>query len=233
MSASCWTRRVTARSTSAQGHRIVPRLRARGARETHEHEHTARGAARREDSTHDWRISPGTVQRRSNPARMSVAMSFAIAPRRAPGRPCAPRPRVARRPARHRDAGGGVRQAARRPVRVPARVRSGRRRDVGALHLHGRIAALGVEARRTASCRTGRRTAAGTTTAARPIRSPTSRRCCSAAEPVDAPEIGEFWSGAVGYFGYDVARVIERLPDAAGARRRTCPTRCSSSPTRS
>jgi anthranilate synthase component 1 len=33
-----------------------------------------------------------------------------------------------------------------------------------------------------------------------------------AADPVDAPEIGEFWSGAVGYFGYDVARLIERLP---------------------
>jgi anthranilate synthase component 1 len=33
-----------------------------------------------------------------------------------------------------------------------------------------------------------------------------------AVEPVDAPEIGEFWSGAVGYFGYDVARLIERLP---------------------
>jgi len=32
------------------------------------------------------------------------------------------------------------------------------------------------------------------------------------AAPVDTPEIGEFWSGAVGYFGYDVARVIERLP---------------------
>ncbi len=32
------------------------------------------------------------------------------------------------------------------------------------------------------------------------------------AEPVDAPEIGEFWTGAVGYFGYDVARIIERLP---------------------
>jgi anthranilate synthase component 1 len=31
-------------------------------------------------------------------------------------------------------------------------------------------------------------------------------------EPVAAPEIGEFWSGAVGYFGYDVARFIERLP---------------------
>jgi anthranilate synthase component 1 len=32
------------------------------------------------------------------------------------------------------------------------------------------------------------------------------------AEPIDLPEIGEFWSGAVGYFGYDVARIIERLP---------------------
>jgi anthranilate synthase component 1 len=31
-------------------------------------------------------------------------------------------------------------------------------------------------------------------------------------EPVSVPEIGEFWSGAVGYFGYDVARIIERLP---------------------
>jgi len=31
-------------------------------------------------------------------------------------------------------------------------------------------------------------------------------------EPLDVPEIGEFWSGAVGFFGYDVARVIERLP---------------------
>src|SRR5512143_2152815 len=31
-------------------------------------------------------------------------------------------------------------------------------------------------------------------------------------EPVEVPEIGDFWSGAVGYFGYDVARVIERLP---------------------
>jgi anthranilate synthase component 1 len=31
-------------------------------------------------------------------------------------------------------------------------------------------------------------------------------------DPVDVPEIGEFWSGAVGFFGYDVARVIERLP---------------------
>ena len=30
--------------------------------------------------------------------------------------------------------------------------------------------------------------------------------------PMPTPEIGEFWSGAVGYFGYDVARLIERLP---------------------
>ena len=32
-------------------------------------------------------------------------------------------------------------------------------------------------------------------------------------EPVDVPELGAFWNGAVGYFGYDVARLIERLPD--------------------
>ena len=31
-------------------------------------------------------------------------------------------------------------------------------------------------------------------------------------EPVDAPELGAFWSGAVGYFGFDVARLIEDLP---------------------
>jgi anthranilate synthase component 1 len=33
-------------------------------------------------------------------------------------------------------------------------------------------------------------------------------------EPADAPELGAFWSGAVGYFGYDVVRLIERLPNA-------------------
>ncbi len=32
--------------------------------------------------------------------------------------------------------------------------------------------------------------------------------------PVDMPELGPFWSGAVGYFTYDVVRHIERLPDA-------------------
>jgi anthranilate synthase component 1 len=31
-------------------------------------------------------------------------------------------------------------------------------------------------------------------------------------EPVSVPELGEFWSGAVGFFGYDVVRYIERLP---------------------
>ncbi|MGH7663411.1 MAG: anthranilate synthase component I family protein [Gemmatimonadaceae bacterium] len=30
--------------------------------------------------------------------------------------------------------------------------------------------------------------------------------------PVDVPELGAFWSGAVGFFGYDVVRFIERLP---------------------
>jgi anthranilate synthase component 1 len=32
-------------------------------------------------------------------------------------------------------------------------------------------------------------------------------------QPVKVPELGEFWSGAVGFFGYDVVRYIERLPN--------------------
>ena len=32
--------------------------------------------------------------------------------------------------------------------------------------------------------------------------------------PADAPALGPFWAGAVGYFAYDVARYVERLPDA-------------------
>jgi anthranilate synthase component 1 len=31
--------------------------------------------------------------------------------------------------------------------------------------------------------------------------------------PVELPELGPFWGGAVGYFAYDVVRHIERLPD--------------------
>jgi len=33
-------------------------------------------------------------------------------------------------------------------------------------------------------------------------------------EPAHVPELGAFWSGAVGYFGYDVVRLLERLPHA-------------------
>ncbi|HEY8795663.1 MAG TPA: chorismate-binding protein, partial [Gemmatimonadaceae bacterium] len=33
-------------------------------------------------------------------------------------------------------------------------------------------------------------------------------------EPVDVPELGAFWSGGVGFFSYDIARHIERLPNA-------------------
>jgi anthranilate synthase component 1 len=32
--------------------------------------------------------------------------------------------------------------------------------------------------------------------------------------PADVPELGAFWGGAVGYFSYDVVRLIERLPNA-------------------
>jgi anthranilate synthase component 1 len=33
-----------------------------------------------------------------------------------------------------------------------------------------------------------------------------------ASVPVEVPELGEFWSGAVGFFSYDIVRLIERLP---------------------
>jgi anthranilate synthase component 1 len=33
-------------------------------------------------------------------------------------------------------------------------------------------------------------------------------------DPADVPELGAFWGGAVGFFGYDVARLIEKLPHA-------------------
>ncbi len=35
----------------------------------------------------------------------------------------------------------------------------------------------------------------------------------SARHPVEAAELGPFWNGAVGFFGYDIARLIESLPD--------------------
>ncbi|HVZ76663.1 MAG TPA: chorismate-binding protein [Gemmatimonadaceae bacterium] len=38
--------------------------------------------------------------------------------------------------------------------------------------------------------------------------------CTTQFPPVDAPELEAFWAGAVGYFGYDVVRTIERLPNA-------------------
>jgi anthranilate synthase component I len=33
-----------------------------------------------------------------------------------------------------------------------------------------------------------------------------------AAKPAHAPEVGQFWGGVVGFFSYDVVRVIEELP---------------------
>jgi anthranilate synthase component 1 len=40
----------------------------------------------------------------------------------------------------------------------------------------------------------------------------------SSPQPVDVPELGAFWTGAVGYFGYDIVRLIERLPHGKPAR---------------
>jgi anthranilate synthase component 1 len=38
------------------------------------------------------------------------------------------------------------------------------------------------------------------------------RQRLTALPPISAPELGPFWTGAVGYFGYDVVRHIEALP---------------------
>ena len=38
-------------------------------------------------------------------------------------------------------------------------------------------------------------------------------RIISSATLANVPELGRFWSGAVGYFGYDIVRLIERLPN--------------------
>jgi anthranilate synthase component I len=35
--------------------------------------------------------------------------------------------------------------------------------------------------------------------------------------PADVPELGQFWGGVVGYFSYDVVRLIEELPDRPAA----------------
>src|SRR6476661_7000163 len=40
----------------------------------------------------------------------------------------------------------------------------------------------------------------------------------AAATPLDVPELGAFWTGAVGFFGYDIVRLIERLPNRKVAR---------------
>ena len=40
------------------------------------------------------------------------------------------------------------------------------------------------------------------------------RALIDAYPPSDVPELGAFWSGAVGYFSYDVVRLIEKLPHA-------------------
>ncbi|MDP9204576.1 MAG: anthranilate synthase component I [Gemmatimonadota bacterium] len=38
-----------------------------------------------------------------------------------------------------------------------------------------------------------------------------------AAKPATVPELGDFWGGAVGYFSYDVVRLIEKLPNRPAA----------------
>jgi len=43
------------------------------------------------------------------------------------------------------------------------------------------------------------------------------------AKPAVVPELGDFWGGAVGYFSYDVVRLIERLPNRPAGGLETTP----------
>ena len=163
-------------------------------------------------------------------SRDDVAQEFRERAERVAAAPAA-RPGVARRAARRRDAGRRVCQASSRAVRVSARVGAGRRRDVGALHLHGHRAARGVEARR----RRGAGLDAGPRLAQRTSPGRSARRSRSAAHGLPSR------SSAGG------RRVLERRGRLFRLRRRAthratsrlrrraasmCPTRCSSSPTR-
>ena len=103
-------------------------------------------------------------------------------------------------------------------VRLPARVRAGRRRDLVALHLPRHRAAGSVAAARRRGRRLAARDAAGTARADRPIRSPIWARGCEQYEPVDVPELGAFWSGAVGYLRLR-RRAAHRATAASAAAR--------------
>ena len=44
-----------------------------------------------------------------------------------------------------------------------------------------------------------------------------------AAKPAAVAELGDFWGGAVGYFSYDIVRLIEKLPERPASDRTTTP----------
>src|SRR6185437_10310549 len=60
--------------------RIIPCLRGGRPRETHDNEQPARGAARREESTHDGRISRAVVSRATRPMSVEEFRARARAP---------------------------------------------------------------------------------------------------------------------------------------------------------
>ena len=184
--------------------RVVPLLRLRRDRHGgHEHAtcHRERAGRRREQRTHGRKIVARSGRGNGN-ARSGLEGHSA----------------------RRRHAGVRVRAAAQRApgagrpgVRVPARVRAGRRRHVGALHIPRHRAARRVEARRTGSCRTGARRADGTATGRRRIRS----RTCAPSSPHSSRSTrrSSARSGAArsAIFSYDAVRYIESLPHAPPA----------------
>ena len=121
---------------------------------------------------------------------------------------------------RLRDPGQRVPEAARRRAGVPARV--GRARAPGALLDDRRPPAGGDPGRRR---RPGgdRRRRGGARRSTPPTPSARWRTPSTRVGMAPPPEPLAFWGGAVGYFGYDLVRTVERLPDAAARRPRRLP----------
>ena len=75
-----------------------------------------------------------------------------------------------------------------------------------------------VETRSTESSRTGPKRSVGIV--ARTPDDPLADLAVlvEGATPADVPELGAFWGGVVGYFSYDIVRLIEKLPNTTRGR---------------
>src|SRR5439155_6213936 len=199
---------------------LVPRLGAGRSSQGHQCQETERAAARREDRIHDWRISSGDRTRatRTRPREQNAAMTFDEFGRRAR----TGSPTRARLVPVWRD----YLLDAETAVAAFAKLRRGGGPFAFLLEsapaggeTWARYTFMGSAPRAAWKLKDGVvhdwTSDRGWHNERRPV-DPLAdlEHLLRDPEPIETvpPEIGEFWSGAVGYFGYDVARAIERLP---------------------